>query len=75
MESAVQVAERWILAALRNHTFFSVYELNQAIAEKLEDLNNRRFQKMDMIRKILFETIDKPALKPLPSSPYGVTGT
>jgi transposase len=70
VESAVQVAERWILAALRNHTFFSVHELNQAIAEKLEDLNNRRFQKMDTTRKILFETIDKPALKPLPSSPY-----
>ena len=35
VESAVLVAERWILAALRNLTFFSLEELNQAIREKL----------------------------------------
>lgn len=70
VESAVQVAERWILAALRNHTFFSIEELNRAIAEKLQDLNNRKFQKMDGSRRSLYETIDRPALKPLPSVPY-----
>ncbi|MBK5101960.1 MAG: IS21 family transposase, partial [Desulfobacteraceae bacterium] len=70
VESAVLVAERWILAALRNHTFFSLAELNKAIAEKLEDLNNRKFQKLDATRRQLFENIDKPALKPLPSRPY-----
>ena len=70
VESAVQVAERWILAALRNHTFFSIVELNQAIAEKLAELNNRKFQKMDGTRRSLYETIDRPALKPLPSIPY-----
>ena len=69
-ESAVQVAERWILAALRNHTFFSIAELNRAIADKLQDLNNRKFQKMDASRKSLYETVDRPALKPLPSVPY-----
>lgn len=70
VESAVQVAERWILAALRNHTFFSIEELNRAIAEKLQDLNNRKFQKMDGTRRSLYETIDRPALKPLPVVPY-----
>jgi len=70
VESAVFVAERWILAALRNHTFFSLAELNKAIAEKLDDLNNRKFQKLDATRRQLFENIDKPALKPLPSRPY-----
>jgi transposase len=70
VESAVLVAERWILAALRNHTFFSLAELNTAIAAKLQDLNNRKFQKLDATRRELFETIDKPALKPLPSRPY-----
>jgi transposase len=70
VESAVLVAERWILAALRNHTFFSLAELNKAIAGKLKDLNNRKFQKLDATRKQLFENIDKPALKPLPSCPY-----
>jgi transposase len=70
VESAVLVAERWILAALRNHTFFSLTELNKAIREKLSELNNRRFQKLNTTRKILYETIDKPALKPLPARPY-----
>jgi len=69
-ESAVFVAERWILAALRNHTFFSLDALNRAIAEKLQDMNIRKFQKMDGTRRSLYETIDRPALKPLPSSPY-----
>ena len=69
-ESAVFVAERWILAALRNHTFFSMAELNRAIAEKLRDMNNRKFQKMDGTRRSLYETIDLPALKPLPNAPY-----
>jgi len=70
VESAVLVAERWILAALRNHTFFSLAELNHFIAKKLEELNNRKFQKLDTTRRRLFETVDKPALKPLPSRPY-----
>lgn len=69
-ESAVLVAERWILAALRNHTFFGLPELNQCIAQKLEELNNRTFQKLNTSRTELYKTIDKPALKPLPSRPY-----
>lgn len=68
VESAVLIAERWILAALRNHTFFSLGELNNAIAEKLIELNNRKLQKMDANRRSLFESIDRPALKPLPAA-------
>ncbi len=70
VESAVLLAERWILAALRNHTFFSIEELNRAIAQKLHELNDRKFQKMNATRRSLYETIDLPALKPLPSTPY-----
>lgn len=70
VESAVQVAERWILAALRNHTFLSIEELNRAVTEKLQELNNRPFQKMDGTRRSLFESIDRPALKPLPATAY-----
>lgn len=70
VESAVLVVERWILAALRNHRFFSLHELNQAIAEKLTELNNRPLQKLDTTRQSLFETLDRPALKPLPVHPY-----
>jgi transposase len=70
VESAVLLVERWILAALRNRTFFSLSELNQAIAQKLEELNTRSFQKLPTTRRVLFETMDKPALKPLPEKPY-----
>jgi len=70
VENAVLQAQRWILAALRNHRFFSIEEANQAIAEKLEELNNRKFQKMDTTRKELYEKLDRPALQPLPSNRY-----
>ena len=71
-ESAVQVVERWVLAALRNRTFFSLDELNQAIAEQLEKLNDRPFQKLQGSRRILFETLEWPALKPLPGRRFEV---
>ena len=70
VETAVKIAEMWILAALRNHTFFSLEELNKAVAEKLIEFNNRKFKKMEGSRRSLFETIDKPALKPLPIQAY-----
>lgn len=69
-EACVLIAERWILAALRNHRFFSLAELNQAIADKLVDFNQRPLQKMKVSRRHLFETIDRPALAPLPAYPY-----
>jgi len=69
-ELGVQLVERWILARLRHHTFFSLAELNQAIAELLEDLNNRPFQKLPGSRRTAFEALDKPALKTLPPTPY-----
>jgi transposase len=71
-ESAVQVAQRWILAVLRHHTFFSLAEANEAILVHLDRLNNRPFQKLEGSRKSQFESIDKPALRPLPPTPYVV---
>jgi transposase len=64
------VVERWILAALRNRTFFSIEELNRAIKELLEKLNSRKFKKMDGTRQSWFESIEKSALKPLPRERY-----
>jgi transposase len=70
VESAVLVAQRWILAALRNHTFFSIDQANEAIWAKLEVLNDRKFQKLDCSRRQLHLTVDRPALRPLPSARY-----
>ncbi len=69
-ESGVQVAERWILARLRNRTFFSLAGLNEAIRELLVQLNTRPFQKLDGCRRSMFEAVDQQALKPLPASGY-----
>ena len=69
-EVAVQVVERWVLAALRNRTFFSLGELNAAIAKLLERLNNRPFRKLPGSRRELFEQLDRPALRPLPAERY-----
>ena len=69
-EVGVQVVERWILARLRHHTFFSLAELNRAIAELLPALNERPFQGRAESRRDLFEAIDRPALKPLPRDAY-----
>jgi transposase len=69
-EVAVQVVERWILARLRHHTFFSLVELNRAIRELLSDLNERPFQKLPGSRRSQFEALDQPALKPLPEDTY-----
>jgi transposase len=70
VEVGVQLVERWILATLRNRTFFSLAELNAAIAELLKRLNERPFNKLPGSRHSVFESLDQPALKPLPSEPY-----
>jgi transposase len=70
VEAAVLVVERWILAALRRRKFFSLAELDEAMAELLERLNNRPFRKREGTRRTLFETLDQPALRPLPAERF-----
>lgn len=70
VESAVLLAERWILAALRNRTFFSLEEVNEAISELLAKLNSRPFQKLPGSRRQIFEAEEKLILRPLPKEPY-----
>jgi len=70
VEAGVLLVTRWILARLRNRTFFSLAELNGEIRRLLEALNSRPFRKMEGSRKSLFETMEKPALKALPERPF-----
>ena len=70
VEVAVLIVERWILARLRHRRFFSLAELNAAIAELLAALNARQMRKIGATRRQLFEAIDAPALAPLPAEPY-----
>jgi transposase len=72
VEAGVLVAERWILAALRRRTFFSLAELNRAIRELLDQLNDRPFQKLEGSRRSWFESIERSCLKPLPDTRYEI---
>lgn len=69
-EVSVQIISRWILARLRHMKFFSLFELNQAIARLLTDANLKAFKKLPGSRLSQFKEIDFPALKPLPITPY-----
>ena len=67
VETGVQIAERQILAALRDHRFFSVRELNQAMVPLLARLNAQPFQKLEGSRDSCYESVEKARLLPLPA--------
>jgi len=69
-EGAVLLVQRWIVARLRNRQFFSLKDLNVAIREELDRLNARVSRHLGAARRDLFETIERPALQPLPTAPY-----
>jgi transposase len=70
VEVGVQVATRWIAAKLRKRTFFSLTELNVAIRELVEQINDRVTRHLGASRRSLFEEIEYPALKALPAELY-----
>jgi transposase len=69
-EGGVLLVQRWILAALRHRTFYSIAETNEAIWELLTKLNHKPMQKLKKSRHELFLALDKPALLPLPAGRY-----
>jgi transposase len=73
VESAVLQAQRFILARLRNRQFFSLIEINTAILEELEVLNNRPMKEYGgQSRRQRFEELDKPYAQPLPKEPFKI---
>lgn len=70
VEGAVLIVERWILARLRNRRFFTLADLNAAIAVLLEDLNDRPMRHVGRSRRALFEEIERSALAPLPAARF-----
>lgn len=69
-EGTVGIISTWITAALRNQQFFSLRELNEAIRDKLDEFNRKPFQKKPGSRLSVFLEEEKPALMPLPATPY-----
>lgn len=71
VEACVGIVERWVLRRLRNRIFYSLAELNAAIAGCLADLNDSRvMRQFGKTRRQLFEEVDAPNLKPLPAEPW-----
>ena len=70
VENCVLIAQRWILARLRDQTFFELGPLNAAIRVLLDELNDRPMKKLGVSRRVLYEQLDRPALRPLPAARY-----
>ena len=70
VEVAVQIVERFVLAKLRNRTFFSLAELNVAIRDCVTAINAKVMRRVGKSRAELLETLERPALKALPNEPY-----
>jgi transposase len=70
VETGVQIAQRQILAALRDQRFFNVAELNQAMGPYLAELNAKPFQKLEGSRDSWYEALEKAQLLPLPAAPF-----
>jgi transposase len=70
VEVGVQIAERWLLARIRNEKFGSLGALNARLFELTADLNGRTMRTYKASRRELFERLDRPALAPLPDQPF-----
>jgi transposase len=70
IEVGVLIAQRWILARLRHETFFSLEALNARIAELVAELNRRMMRLYGVSRRALFERLDQPVLRPLPTTAF-----
>lgn len=59
-----------IIARLRHNEYNSLYALNKDIRKAIDEFNNQPFQKRDGSRKLIFESMEYPTLKPLPDKPF-----
>jgi len=69
-ENLVKIVYQRVFAPLRNHIFYSIGELNEAIAELNKKHINTPFQRLNTTRMELFLEVEKDELKPLPSTRY-----
>ena len=67
VEAGVRIAQFYVLGRLRNLKFFSLAECNAAITEILVQLNGRVMRRLGVSRRELFETVERPAMQPLPA--------
>lgn len=65
VEKTVSIVYNKIYAVLRNRVFYSLQELNQAIWDLLDEVNQMNFQGKPYSRRDLFEQQEKQLLLPL----------
>jgi transposase len=70
VEAGVRFAQSYILGRMRHLTFFSLAECNGAIGEALDCMNSRPMRRLAVSRRDLFESLDRPALQPLPETEW-----
>jgi transposase len=70
VEQGVLLAERWVLACLRNHTFFSIEEARAAVRKLVDKLNDRPMRRLKKSRRQVFDELEREAMRPLPLTPY-----
>ncbi len=70
VEVGVQIAQRWLLARIRDEVFHSLGELNARLRELLVDLNARLMRRYGKSRRDLFDQLERTALRPLPATRF-----
>ena len=70
VERSVGFSTTWITAAMRERKFFSIAEVKEAVAERLEFINNKPFQKLPGCRTEAYLNEEKEFMLPLPATPY-----
>jgi transposase len=70
VEAGVRFAQSYLLGRLRQQTFFSLEECNQAVGQALERMNSAIMRRLGIGRHDLFVQLERSALRPLPATPY-----
>ena len=70
VEAAVGIVSRYVLGRLRNRRVFSLPELNAAVRDCVMAINAKVMKRLERSRHELFVSLDRPALKALPSQRY-----
>jgi transposase len=74
IENGVLHIQRYVLARLRDRQFFALIEINTAIAELMEEFNDRPMKDYGNQTRIeRFERLDKPYAQPLPEEPFRIS--
>lgn len=69
-ELSVKLVKRAFLPILRHRQFFSLQELNEALAARVAQLNAKRFKRRPESRQQRFDRLDRPAMQALPREPF-----